>query len=421
MEERFKWTTLVLGMTLVPAFLGGQGNLPPLMSDPAPSRATPEVPPAGEPPAKAAPLSGLPETPFIVLCYHRFVPKAWEKVVMNKAGHPVTIKNNEFQFPLDEFKWQMQYLRDNGFTPISAKQLTDHWFLGKPLPSKPVLITFDDGFRTVYEYAFPVIQQFGYSSIFFLYTGFLENEERALERGRTHKVDPNQEALHPQDILEMEKTGMDLEAHTNHHYNMGSMEEKSSAKAYTGLLEYEMNEPLTYIDGMYGHKPTMVAYPYGVYSPQILSQTKKSGYELAFTVNPGPNDRTVDPLKLRRNLVLYPISHSRFAQMFGDWVLHLEGLSPGDGQEIQTDKPLVTAKILDDIDPKSLEFVSGDIHFRISYDPRTHLVRHQFKQPLKGLGHMMTLSATGRDGKKRVYTWYFRVKRRPGTGEGDTE
>jgi peptidoglycan/xylan/chitin deacetylase (PgdA/CDA1 family) len=325
----------------------------------------------------------------------------------------------EYQMPLDEFKWQMQYLRDNGFTPISARQLSDFWFQGKPLPPKPVLLTFDDGFRSVYEYAFPVVKRFGYPSIFFLYTGFLENEERALDRGKARKVDPDREALHPDDILEMERTGMDLESHTTHHYNMGSMGDKKTGRSYAQLLESELDEPLTYIQDKYGHRPTMIAYPYGVYSPQILAQTSRSGYGLAFTVNPGPNDHTVNPLKLRRNLVLYPISHRKFAQMFEDQVLHLEGLSPGDGQEIATDKPLVTARVLDDIDPKSLRFTSGDIRMRIAYDPSTRTFRHQFQQPLKGLGHMMTLSATGLDGKSRVYTWYFRIKRRPAGMEGD--
>ncbi len=140
---------------------------------------------------------------FVVLCYHRFVQKPNERADLAQA---------QYQMPVDDFKWQMQYLKDNGFTPISEGQLTDFWFRGKPLPPKPVLITFDDGFRTVYRDAFPIMKSYGYPSIFFLYTKFIENGEAALRRiangGKKHKVKPGVEPLEKGDILSMQDGGM---------------------------------------------------------------------------------------------------------------------------------------------------------------------------------------------------------------------
>ena len=157
-----------------------------------------------------------PETTFVVLCYHRFLLLANDRVGWEQA---------EYQLPVEDFKWQMQYLKTNGFTPISEQQLMDYWFQGKPLPLKPVLITIDDGFRTVYRDAFPILKSYGYPSVFFLYTKFVENGEAAMRRReedpKKYKLNLGTEALTFEDILEMQKSGMMVEAHTADHPNLG--------------------------------------------------------------------------------------------------------------------------------------------------------------------------------------------------------
>jgi peptidoglycan/xylan/chitin deacetylase (PgdA/CDA1 family) len=348
----------------------------------------------------------FPETPFIVLCYHRFL------IHPDERTNPIQA---EYQMPLEEFKWQMQYLKDNGFTPVTSQQIKDYWFQGKPLPLKPVLITFDDGFRTVYRDAYPIIKNYHYPSIFFLYTNFIKMGEMALKRSQeTSEPSKNKkletEALHDTDILEMQKSGMDFQSHTTNHLNLALESEKRTEDDFLELLRSELTEPISFIEKRFGNKPDMIAFPYGVYSPEILEQTQKAGYVMAFTVNPGPNDRSISPLKLRRNLILYPIGHKKFAEMFEDRVLHLENLGPGDGEEITSDTPLISAEVKDDIDPKSIEVHIGDSRLKVHYDPKIRLVRHQLTTPLKQGGHMLTLSATDTEGHHRVYTWYFRIK-----------
>jgi peptidoglycan/xylan/chitin deacetylase (PgdA/CDA1 family) len=316
---------------------------------------------------------------------------------------------------MEDFKWQMQYLKDNGFNPISMKQLMDYWFQGKPLPLKPVLISFDDGFRTIYRDAFSTVKEFKYPTVLFLYTQFIENEEAALKRAQTKKakkraVKKAVEALSVADIQEMQKEGMDVQSHTANHLQLGLEQEKRPLEDFKQLVEDEFGEPVTYIESNFGHKPTALAYPYGVYDPLILKKAKDAGYVLAFTVNPGPNDRTVPPLKLRRNLILYPISHASFEKIFADKVLHLERAYPGDGQVIKEDKPTVTALIKDEVEPKSIKLLLGNQKLTPQYDPVTREIRHRLKSPLKAGGHMLTLEAKDKAGQPRVYTWYFRIK-----------
>jgi hypothetical protein len=175
-------------------------------------------------------------------------------------------------------------------------------------------------------------------------------------------------------------------------------------------VEKELKDPLQYLQEKFGNRPTVLAYPYGDFNQTVLKQTKEAGYALAFTVNPGPNDRTVPSLKLRRNLVLYPLGHKGFEKMFESRVLHLGNLSPDDGEVISSHKPLLKVQVKDEIDPKTIDLQLGDHQTNFQYDPKTHLLQHGFEVSLKAGGHMLMLAATDLHGQKRVYTWFFRIK-----------
>jgi len=326
-----------------------------------------------------------PDSPFVVLCYHRFV------------SHPekFTEKLSEYRFPQTEFRWQMQYLKDHGITPISMKQLKDYWFYGKPLPARPVLLTFDDGFRSLYDVMFPVLQKFKYPGVLFLYTDFI----------RSHG-----DSLTSEDIKAMQKYGMELESHTKSHLNLGYVEEKTAAGDFSTLLARELSDPLEYIEKEFDYTPTTLAYPYGVYDDRIVEETQKLNYQLAFTVNPGPNDRTVPPLKLKRDLILNPISHESFAALFETKVLHLAQVQPGDGEFILTHRPIVSMIIQDDIDYKTIKLYIGTASVNYSYNPQTHELKHQLKKALKSGGHFIRVEAVDKTGQPRNYTLYFRIK-----------
>src|SRR5690348_7013294 len=109
------WLAAVLGWVLLPWVA---------QADPA---STPVIL-SGAPGANMAPA---PEQDFFVLCYHRF---------LNQPPGEDDPEQTEYETLMDDFKWQMDYLKENGFTPISQEQLMGYWFQGKPLPLKPVLL-----------------------------------------------------------------------------------------------------------------------------------------------------------------------------------------------------------------------------------------------------------------------------------------
>ncbi len=326
-----------------------------------------------------------PDNGFTVLCYHRFVSHPeWQKSTLSMYRLPVT-----------EFSWQMKYLKEHGIVPISLEQLKAYWFEGKPLPDKAVLLTFDDGFNSIYHKAYPVFRKFGYPGVLFLYTDFIRGQNKSLRYT---------------EIEAMQRKGMAVESHTKSHLNLGLEEEKREPADFNRILDEELSEPLSFISEKFNRKATILAYPYGVYDDTIVKKTQEKGYQMAFTVNKGPNDRTVSALKLRRYLILYPLGHDKFGKIFETKVLHLEKMFPYDGEVISNAFPKISTKILDEIVPDSLDLHLGDHRMVFRYNPQTKILTHQIKSKLRPGGHMLILTAKDDEGNHRIYTWYFRLK-----------
>lgn len=70
----------------------------------------------------------------------------------------------------DNLRIQMQYLKDHGYHPITMQELYDYVTKGEKLPSKPVCITFDDGYLDSYTIVYPMMKEFGYPWTLFLIT-----------------------------------------------------------------------------------------------------------------------------------------------------------------------------------------------------------------------------------------------------------
>lgn len=100
-----------------------------------------------------------------VIMYHDILPK----------------KQVFFDVTPQEFEQHLQLIQKQGLTPISFDQLTIHLRTGLPLPEKPILLTFDDGYGGHYEYVYPLLKKYGYPGVFSIYTSKV-----GVNSGRTH-------------------------------------------------------------------------------------------------------------------------------------------------------------------------------------------------------------------------------------------
>ncbi|NJN88242.1 MAG: polysaccharide deacetylase family protein, partial [Leptolyngbyaceae cyanobacterium SL_7_1] len=171
-----------------------------------------------------------------------------------------------FDVTPEEFEAHLQLLQSSGITPISADQLTQHLASGTPLPEKPVLLTFDDGYAGHYQYVYPLLRQYGYPAVFSIYTSKVGTtygrSSLTWEQIKQMAADPlvtiaAHSVTHPDDLREM------------------SVEE----------MRYEIAESKRILEAQLGLPIKYFTYPAGHYDEQVAAIVQEVGYAAAFTMD----------------------------------------------------------------------------------------------------------------------------------------
>lgn len=95
-----------------------------------------------------------------IIMYHDILPK----------------KKVSFDVTVEKFEKHLELIRKNGVTPISLEQLIQHLCTGKPLPAKPIVLTFDDGYIGNYQIVYPLLKKYNYPAVFSVYTDKIEGK-----------------------------------------------------------------------------------------------------------------------------------------------------------------------------------------------------------------------------------------------------
>ena len=185
-----------------------------------------------------------------VLNYHQ---------VEEKNGNPLTL------WP-DQFETQMSYLADEGYTTITIDEMMDALENGTPLPDKPVIITFDDGYADNYEYAYPILKKYGFKATIFLIYDFTNAYPNYLTWDQ---------------INEMKESGLiRFESHTMTHANLAEL-------TSTDELRHEIADSHDLLSEKLGYDMHYIAYPGGRVNAEIEEITRAAGYRGGFTVHYG--------------------------------------------------------------------------------------------------------------------------------------
>ena len=163
----------------------------------------------------------------------------------------------------EHFRQHLEYFRDKGYTPVTMSQICAHWTEGAPLPEKPVVLTFDDGYRSMYETVFPMLQEFGYTATFFVIPA---------ARWSDWAVD---EAM----IKEMSDAGMEIGSHTYNHLQLTLLEEED--------MLFELTESKKIIEQLTGREVVSLCYPVGYHNEAVVSAAGECGYKIAVTTRYG--------------------------------------------------------------------------------------------------------------------------------------
>lgn len=194
-----------------------------------------------------------------------------------------------------QFATEMQYLYQHGFHPINLGQLYAGLYAHSPLPAHPVVVTFDDGYASVFTKAYPILKQYRFQATTFMISGWVG-------------LNGTFRMLSATQLKTMQQNGViDVESHTVHHLDMGYVSSQTA--------QYELHKSAVTLQQIVGHPILYFCYPSGGYHSQTLSLLKKDGYLLAVTERSGYASPQDNPLELPRLRIFEGMSLPGFAAL----------------------------------------------------------------------------------------------------------
>jgi len=178
----------------------------------------------------------------------------------------------------ENFEAQLRYLASNGYHSITLHDLVYFLSIGKPLPPKPVVITFDDGYSDNYTNAYPLLKKYGFVATFFIITDFID---WGYEEYMTW----------PQ-IEEMAAAGMEIGSHGRDHKELQNKPLDFLVWQILGskqTLEAHLKKPVRFF-----------SYPSGRYDRQVMEVLRSAHFWGAVTVEQGMLQTSDDVFRLKR-------------------------------------------------------------------------------------------------------------------------
>jgi len=182
-----------------------------------------------------------------------------------------------------DFDRQMAFIKKEGYTAISVVELTAALAGSRPLPPKPIVITFDDGYEDNWTVATPILEKHGLRATFFVVTG---------------KIGKPEYMTWPQ-LQAMQAKGMEIGSHTVNHYTLNEINLKEFTREL--LLSRLMLENNLF------HPVEIFANPFGETTPAVVELLGKTGYRAACSSIFGSNFSGENPYLLKRMTVPKPL------------------------------------------------------------------------------------------------------------------
>lgn len=276
-----------------------------------------------------------------------------------------------------KFRKQMELLKQMDITVISMDQFIA-WKQGKAsIPKKCALITIDDGWKSVYTDAYPILKEFKYPFTVFLYKNYVDGGGKAL----TSKM-----------IRDMVKDNVTIGSHSvSHPFPITFKKYRNRGdRDYDKFLRVEMGESKRFLESKFKTKVKSYTYPGGYMTKEMLPLVHEFGYDVAFTIEPKKTSRLTPNDQIPRYMILgnydrifgfataFESDQPPATQPKGDVTGMLKTLDhpvlPEPGAMVNSRTPEISVDLskLTDLDPESLDMhVSGFGKVPATFDPET--------------------------------------------------
>jgi peptidoglycan/xylan/chitin deacetylase (PgdA/CDA1 family) len=206
-----------------------------------------------------------------VLCYHQFSKSDSNKMTVTEYS----------------FQKQMDFLKKENYAVISLEQLIQFIQFDTQIPEKAVVITIDDGWKSFYDIAFPVLKKHNYPATLFLYTGFVRGKK----------------GLTWEQLQDLKKHNIDVQVHSHTHRYLDRKQKGESFEHYFKAILTELNKPKELIERNLDTTCHFLAYPYGETNQLVIELAKKINYKAGLTVNRQSNPFFNDRFRINRAMI----------------------------------------------------------------------------------------------------------------------
>jgi len=186
----------------------------------------------------------------------------------------------------EQFEAQLEALKAWGYESIGFDDWLAYRAGSGSLPRRPIILTFDDGYASLFEVAFPLLRSNGFRATVFLVSDLI---------GRTNawdKDEPQEPLLDAKHIAQMQPAGISFESHTRTHAPLTTIPIEQARD--------ELTQSKAALERLLGTRVRVLCYPYGKENETVRALARDSGYEAAVIARRWMNSERTDPFRLVR-------------------------------------------------------------------------------------------------------------------------
>uniref|UniRef100_UPI00356638D8 polysaccharide deacetylase family protein n=1 Tax=Nocardioides sp. TaxID=35761 RepID=UPI00356638D8 len=195
---------------------------------------------------------------------------------------------------VDDFQRHLDDLEDWGARILPLDEAVAALAAGT-LPEKAVVLTFDDGYASVLETAWPLLRERSMPATFFVVSGILDRPMSFPWDAHEHDHGGRLRLATADELLDAAREGLDIGSHTVTHPWLPRLD--------AGELKRELVDSRVALTELLGRTITSLAYPTGGWNRSVRDAVDDAGYSIAITVDRGMNTRRTHPLSLKRSFV----------------------------------------------------------------------------------------------------------------------
>jgi hypothetical protein len=190
-----------------------------------------------------------------ILTYHRFGTTVADEMTVTDAT----------------FEEQLRYLAAHGYTVIPLRSLVDHLYGSGPIPPpNSVVITADDGHKSVYSDMLPIVKRYRVPVTLFIYPSAISNASYAMNWG---------------ELSELEKTGVfDVQSHTSWHPNFNTERRRLSTEQYDQFVTMQFTKSRQTLATRLHKNVDLLAWPFGIVDQFLVMKARQAGYIAGFAL-----------------------------------------------------------------------------------------------------------------------------------------